>query len=68
MPCVCGDKIEVVVARDGLADDSGIAYLPDETMVVIIGGAGKVGESVYARIVSMERTPVGASLVANAEI
>jgi len=62
-----GEEIEVIIARDGLADDSGIAYLPDETMVVVVGGAGRAGQSVHARIVGLERTPVGASLVANVE-
>lgn len=61
-----GDEIEVVITRDGLADDAGIGYLPDETMVVIVGGAGRVGQSIQARVVNMEQTPLGTSLVANA--
>jgi len=61
-----GDEIEVVITRDGLADDAGIGYLPDETMVVIVGGAGRVGQSIQARVVNMEQTPLGSSLVANA--
>lgn len=61
-----GEEIEIVIARDGLADDAGIGYLPDETMVLIVGGGGRVGESVQATIVGMERTPLGSSLVANA--
>lgn len=60
-----GDEIDVVIARDGLADDAGIGYLPDETMVVLVGGAGRVGESVHATIVNLERTPLGPSVVAN---
>ncbi len=61
-----GDEIEVVIARDGLADGAGIGYLPDDTMVVIVGGAGRVGESIQATIVNLERTPLGCSFVANA--
>lgn len=61
-----GEEIDVVIARDALADDAGIAYLPDETMVLIVGGAGRVGESIHARIVNLEHTPLGSSLVANA--
>lgn len=61
-----GEEIEIVIARDGLVDDAGIGYLPDETMVLIVGGAGRVGESVHATIISLEKTPVGSSLVANA--
>jgi len=61
-----GEEIEVVIARDGLVDDAGIGYLPDETMVLIVGGGGRVGESIHATIVGMEKTPLGFSLVANA--
>jgi len=63
-----GDEIEVVIAREGLTIDAGVGYLPDETMVVIMGAGGKVGESVHATVVGLELTPVGASLVANAQI
>ncbi|NLN79438.1 MAG: TRAM domain-containing protein [Armatimonadetes bacterium] len=61
-----GDEIEVIITRDGLADGAGIGYLPDDTMVVIVGGAGRVGESIQATIMNMERTPLGYSIVANA--
>lgn len=61
-----GEEIEVVIDRDGLADDAGIGYLPDKTMVLIVGGGGRVGESVQATIVRTEETPLGSSLVANA--
>ncbi len=61
-----GEEIEVVIERNGLADDAGIGYLPDETMVLIVGGGGRVGESVSATIVGVERTPLGSSLVAYA--
>ena len=61
-----GEEIEVVIARDGLVDDNGIGYLPDETMVLIVGGGGRIGQSVQATIIGMERTPLGSSLVANA--
>ena len=61
-----GDEIDVIIARNGLADDAGIGYLPDETMVVIVGGADRVGESVHATVINMEHTPLGSSLVANA--
>ena len=60
-----GEEIEVVIARDGLADDAGIGYLPDDTMVVIVGGAGRVGEAVQATILRREHTLLGSSIVAN---
>ena len=64
----CGDEIEVVIDRDGLGIDEGIGHLPDETMVVIFGAGGKVGEAVQATVVGVERTPLGASVLANAKI
>jgi len=63
-----GDDIEVLVDRQGIGVDQGIGHLPDETMVVIVGAGDRVGESVQARIVSVESTPLGASLLANAKL
>jgi len=63
----CGDEIEVVIDREGLGIDQGIGHLPDETMVVIVGAGGKVGEAVLATVVGIERTPLGPSLMANAK-
>lgn len=63
-----GDEIEVIITRESLAVDAGVGYLPDETMVVIVGAGDKVGESVQATIVGFERTPVGSSILANAKL
>ncbi len=63
-----GDEIMVVIDREGLGVDEGIAHLPDETMVVVAGAGGKVGSSVRATVVSVERTPLGPSLRANARL
>ncbi|MDH7600536.1 MAG: hypothetical protein QHI38_00130 [Armatimonadota bacterium] len=62
-----GDEIEVVIDREGLGVDQGVGHLPDNTLVVIVGAAGKVGQSVQATIVAVERTPLGASILANAK-
>lgn len=61
-----GEQIEVVIDRDGLGLDEGIAHMPDETMVVVTGAGGKVGEMVRATVLKMEHTPLGPSLRANA--
>ena len=61
-----GDEIEVVIDREGLGTNEGIAHLPDETMVVILGAGGKVGEAVRAMVVGKENTFVGSSLLATA--
>ena len=63
-----GDEIEVTIDREGLGPDEGIAHLPDETMVVIVGAGGMVGESVQATVVNIQQTPLGASLLANAKM
>jgi len=68
MDYCCGDEIEVVIDRDGLGLDEGIGHLPDETMVVIVGAGGKVGTAVQATVMGVERTPLGASVLANAKI
>ena len=61
-----GDEIEVVIDRDGLGMDEGVGHLPDETMVVIVGAGGRIGEAVQATVVAVERTPLGPGLRANA--
>lgn len=68
MICRRGEEIEVVIDREGLGVDEGIGHLPDETMVVIVGAGGKVGESVRATVMSIERTALGASVMANAKM
>ncbi len=68
MDYCCGDEIEVVIDRDGLGVDEGIGHLPDETMVIIVGAGGKVGTAVQATVMCVERTPLGASVLANAKM
>jgi len=63
-----GDEIDVVVDRNGLEDDLGVGHLSDETMVIIVGAGGRVGECIHATIVGMERTRLGASFLANAKM
>lgn len=62
-----GDEIEVVIDREGLGVDEGVGHLPDETMVVIVGAGGMVGQSVRATVVGIEKTALGASVLANAQ-
>ncbi len=63
-----GEEIEIIIDRDGLGIDEGIGHLPDDTMVVIYGAGGKVGESVQATIVGIQNTYLGSSLIANAKL
>jgi len=62
-----GDEIEVIIDRDGLGQDAGVGHLPDDTMVVIVGAGGKIGESVRATVVHVERTMLGPSVLANVQ-
>ena len=64
----CGDEIEVRIDRDALGQDQGVAHLPDETMVIVVGAGGKVGENVQATIIGVQQTPVGCSFLANAKL
>lgn len=61
-----GDEIDVVIDRDGLGDDQGIGHI-DDTMVVIVGAGGMVGECIHAKIISLEKLRLGSSLVASVE-
>jgi uncharacterized protein YacL len=61
-----GQEIEVRIDREGLGFDEGIAHMADDTMVVVTGAGGKVGEIVKATIMKVELTPLGPSVRANA--
>jgi uncharacterized protein YacL len=63
-----GDEIMVVIDREGLGVDEGIGHLPDDTMVVIAGAGGKIGEAVQAIVTSVERSLLGSSVRANAKV
>jgi len=63
----CGDEIEIVVDRDGLGVDQGIGHLPDETMVIVVGAGGMIGQAVQATVVAIEKTRLGQSVLANAK-
>lgn len=62
-----GDEIEVVIDRDGLGMDEGVGHLPDETMVIISGAGGKVGEAVRATVLALESTRLGSSILAQVQ-
>ncbi len=59
-----GDEIVVKIDRQGLRINEGIAHLPDETMVVIVGAGESVGETVEAVITGKLQTSLGNSLIA----
>ena len=63
-----GDEIVVQIDRDGLGVDEGIAHLPDETMVVIVGAGKRVGDTIEAVITGKLETSLGESLMASAKM
>lgn len=63
-----GDEIVVKVDREGLGIDEGIAHLPDETMVVIVGAGNHVGETISAVITGQLQTSLGDSFMANVKM
>ncbi|MEN6520276.1 MAG: hypothetical protein ABFD46_03880 [Armatimonadota bacterium] len=63
-----GDEIVLKIDRQGICNNDGIAHLPDETMVVIIGAGAQVGETVEAVITGKLQTSLGNSLMASAKI
>jgi uncharacterized protein YacL len=63
-----GDEISITVDREGLGLDEGIAHLPDETMVVVIGAGSNVGQTVDAVVTSILQTSLGDCLLASAKL
>jgi uncharacterized protein YacL len=62
-----GDEILVRIDREGLGIDEGIAHLPDETMVVVVGAGQRVGQDVEAIVTADMQTSLGNSLMAAAK-
>ena len=63
-----GDEISITVDREGLGLDEGIAYLPDETMVVVVGAGASVGQTVDAVVTTTLQTSLGDCLLASAKL
>jgi uncharacterized protein YacL len=61
---IAGDRVEVLVEREGTEPGQGVAYLDDGTMVVIEGGSADVGSSIQIEIAGALRTSVGRMLFA----
>ena len=59
-----GEELVVEVEREGLDPGEGIGHLPDETMVVIVGGASKVGEQIEVVVSRILETSLGRSVMA----
>jgi len=62
-----GEKMKVVVIKEGKDPGQGIGYLDDGTMVVIDSGKKYVGEEVNVTITSVLQTPAGRMIFAKYE-
>ena len=62
-----GEELTLTVDREGLGVDEGIAHLPDETMVVIVGAGACVGQTLDAVITGVLQTSLGDCLLASAK-
>lgn len=61
---VTGDRLEVVIEKEGTEPGQGVAYLEDGTLVVIEGAASEVGATREVEIAGALRTSVGKMLFA----
>jgi len=61
---VMGDRIELVLTRQGKEPDQAVGYTSDGTMVVVAGAAGHVGETVSVEVTSRLKTQGGEMLFA----
>lgn len=59
-----GEQIRIRIEKQGSEAGQGVGYLDDGTMVVLEGGASRVGETVEVEIANTLRTSVGRLLFA----
>ncbi len=59
-----GEKMKIVVIKEGKDPGQGIGYLDDGTMVVVDSGKKYVGEEVYVTVTSVLQTPAGRMIFA----
>lgn len=59
-----GQRLRVPISRKGSEPGQGVGYLEDGTMVVIEGGAERLGEEMEIEITSTTRTSIGRMLFA----
>jgi uncharacterized protein YacL len=64
---IAGDRLEVELVRAGENPTQGVGYLSDGTMVVVEGGATRIGESVSTVVTNTLTTAAGRLIFARAE-
>jgi uncharacterized protein YacL len=61
---ITGDRMEVLVEKEGSEPGQGVAYTDDGTMIVIEGAAAEIGATIEIEIAGALRTSVGRMLFA----
>jgi len=56
---VAGESISLLIEKDGSEPGQGVGFLDDGTMVVVEGGADRVGEKVDVEVIGAMRTSIG---------
>lgn len=64
---IAGDRVEVELTRPGENPSQGVGHLPDGTMVVVEGGAERIGEVVAASVTNTLTTNAGRLIFARLE-
>ena len=59
-----GEQLRIRIEKEGSEPGQGVGYLDDGTMVVLEGGAARIGETVDVEIANTVRTSVGRLLFA----
>lgn len=64
---LAGDRLEIELVREGENPTQGVGYLADGTMVVVEGGAGRMGETVSTVVTNTLTTSAGRLIFARVE-
>ncbi|HHC09169.1 MAG TPA: TRAM domain-containing protein [Actinobacteria bacterium] len=59
-----GERVEVLIAKEGTEDGQGVGYLDDGTMVVVADAADSIGTMIEVEISNVVRTSMGRMLFA----
>ncbi len=54
-----GEEMKVKIIREGKEEGQGVGYIEDGTMVVVEGGASRIGEELNVVVTSVLQTPAG---------
>ena len=59
-----GEKMKIVVIKEGKDPGQGIGYLDDGTMIVVDSGKKYVGDEIFVTVTSVLQTPAGRMIFA----